>query len=192
MNIKKLGIIFLSLIFGANLLYAKGAKSQSASGDCSFRETGEVRINIPAFPHPTLTELQEKFSWVTSIESDTSPTEAVTLTLGTLLCPDEERITAEEYWYRRVSLSGILGYQQLQWLVDHQNEYPGLKGSLKRILFIHGSSLVVVAGKDPEHLFRHFPELERDKKKNSWYMGWHFLGDGLSKRGRIAISRKPS
>ncbi|MBI4086185.1 MAG: hypothetical protein HY433_03030 [Candidatus Liptonbacteria bacterium] len=65
-----------------------------------FRETGELTIQIPALARPTLAELREKYSWIreeNGIERDTSPTEAVTLKLGTVLRPDEERINGAEY-----------------------------------------------------------------------------------------------
>src|SRR3989338_3685971 len=77
-----------------------------------FRETGELTIQTPALPRPTLKALQAKFSWVRSIERDISPGAAVTLRLGPVLCSGENRVTGPEYERWLVSVSGPLGYQQ--------------------------------------------------------------------------------
>ena len=90
-----------------------------------FRETGEVMIQIPPLARPKFEELQSKFG-IRKIERDTSPTEAVTLKLGTVLRPDEGRIDGVEYERRRASLAGQVGYQQLNWLVGDQQQPPAL------------------------------------------------------------------
>ncbi len=152
-----------------------------------FRETGEVTIQIPALPRPTLAELRKKFSWIREeggIERDTSPTEAVTFKLGTVLRPDEERINGPEYEQRRAPLAGrLFGYQQLAWLVEYQDEHPALKALLGRI-YIDGPGLVVVdadGGRD-------FPDLVGRGRR--WDLRWRWSGRGLLRHGRLAVSGK--
>lgn len=151
-----------------------------------FRETGEIAIQIPALPRPTLGELQAKYSWIKSIESDTSPTDAVTLTLGTVLGPDEEQIDGKEYKSRRVPLAGrMLGYQHGVWLVDHQDdpELAPLKALLGKA-YIDLSGLVVVdadGGRDS-------PSLGTDGER--WGLPWHWAENFLGRFGRLAVSGK--
>ena len=91
-----------------------------------FRTMEAVAITIPALARPTLEELQAQYSWIKSIERDNSPTEAVKLSLATVLRPDEtEAISGVEYERRLTSkLDLIFGYQQAKWLVEHQDEFP--------------------------------------------------------------------
>ena len=81
-----------------------------------FHETGELAIRIPALPRPTLAELRKKFPGIyeeNGIERDTSPTDAVTLTLGTVLREGEKQIDGAEYARRLApKLDIMLGYQQ--------------------------------------------------------------------------------
>ncbi|MBI2121973.1 MAG: hypothetical protein HYT98_02515 [Candidatus Sungbacteria bacterium] len=152
-----------------------------------FRETGEVSIQIPALPRPTLAGLREKYSWIRkedSIELDTSPTESVTLVLGTVLLPDELRIDGIEYELRRTSLAGrMFGYQQLEWLVEHQDEHPVLKALLGKI-YIDGCGLVVVRADGR----RRFPCLDRGGGR--WCLRWDWVGGDLARNGRLAVSGK--
>ena len=149
-----------------------------------FRETGEFTIDIPVLARPMLAELQAKFSWIRSIECDTSPTEAVALKLGTVLRLDEERINSFEYEQRRAPLAGrLFGCQQLIWLVEHQDEHPAFKALLGRI-YIDGPGLIVVHADG----YRHFPCL--DVHGARWYLDWSSTEDVLFRHGRIAVSGK--
>ena len=149
-----------------------------------FRETGEFTVQIPALVRPTLTELQEKYPWIDRIESDTSPTEAVRLELGTVLRPDEERIDSKEYQLRRAPLAGRLhGYQQLVWLVKNQDEHPAFK-ALLGLIYIDGPGMVVVRADGS----RYFPYL--DEYGRRWGLHWDGAGGGLSRGGRLAASGK--
>ena len=148
-----------------------------------FRETGEVTIAIPALPRPTLEELRGKFDWIKSIERDMSPTEAVTLRLGTVLRPGENSINGQEYECRLASVTGLLGYQQLQWLVDHQDEHTAFKVLLGKI-YIDGPGLVVVLSDG----CRDFPCL--DGVGGRWRLPWRWVGGDLGGSSRIAVSGK--
>ena len=151
-----------------------------------FRDTGELALQIPALPRPTLAELREKFSWIRAengIERDTSPTEAVTLRLGTVLRADEKSIGGEEYERRRVSLTGLHGYQQAAWLVEHQDEFPEVMALLGKV-YIDFPGLVV-ASADGD---RNFPYLYRVGKR--WDLRWRWTVYDLFSSGRIASSGK--
>ncbi|MEK7193364.1 MAG: hypothetical protein AAB652_01085 [Patescibacteria group bacterium] len=151
-----------------------------------FRETDELTLQIPALPRPTLWELQAKFSWIKSIERDTSPIEVTTLALATVLRPDENRINGTEYECRIASkLDLCLGYQQAVWLVEHQDEFPDFMALLGKI-YIDFSGLVVVN----ENGYRFVPCLSQGSTQ--WYLRWYWLGTHLDRRGRLAISSKPA
>lgn len=149
-----------------------------------FRETGEVAIQIPALPRPTLAELQAKFSWIKEIEPDTSPECAVTLALGTLLRSNEERISGSEYQQRRVPLvSRMFGYQHAERLIEHQYEFPGLMALLGKV-YIDFPGLVVVDADGR----RYFPCLDGHGRR--WYLLWRWTGRDLDRNGRLAVSGK--
>ena len=149
-----------------------------------FRETGELTLSIPALPRPTLQELQAKFSWIKSIERDTSPTDAVILKLGTVLRPDEERVNGTEYERRLVLKPGLcLGYQQAVWPTEHQDEFPAFMALLGKI-YIDFSGLVVVDGDGR----RRVPCLVRLGLR--WHLHWGWLGADLDQSGRLAVSCK--
>ena len=149
-----------------------------------FRETGEFTVKIPALARPTIAELRTKYSWIDRIESDTSPTEAVTLKLGTVLHPDEERIKGSEYECRRAPLLGrMFGYQQFVWLVDHQDEHPAFRVLLGQI-YIDGPGLVAVHADGS----RDFPCLYRSGER--WGLGWDWVEGDLDRLGRLAIAGK--
>ncbi len=158
-------------------------------GDC-FRETGELAgtmIQIPALPRPTLAELREKFPWIrgeNGIERDISPEGAVTLVLGTVLREGEPSISGLEYERRLALVSRpLFGYQQLAWLVEHQDEHPVFKALLGQI-YIDGPGLVVVI----DDGVRYFPSLDQIGKR--WNLDLHWIGRGLYSRGRIASGKQ--
>ncbi|TSC75555.1 MAG: hypothetical protein G01um101430_397 [Parcubacteria group bacterium Gr01-1014_30] len=151
-----------------------------------FRETGELAIQIPALPRLKLAELREKFLWIREeegIERDVSPTEAVTLRLGTVLRADEESLDGKEYKRRRASLTGLHGYQQAAWFVEHQDEFPELMTLLGKI-YIDFPGLVVVSADGD----RSFPCLRQSGER--WKLDWGWVGGGFNSFGRIASSGK--
>lgn len=149
-----------------------------------FRETGEVTIQIPALPRPTLKDLKAKYPWIDRIENDTSPIVPVTLTLGTVLRPDEERINGSEYEQRRAPLTGrIHGYQQLVWLVENQDQHPVFKAVLGQI-YIDGPGIIVVHADGG----RYFPCLGGHGER--WGFCWYWTEYDLDRYGRIAVSSK--
>lgn len=155
--------------------------------DDFFRATGEVTIRIPALPRPTLAELREKYSWIreeNGIKRDTSPIEAVTLKLGTVLGIDEKQIAGSEY-ERRIApkLDICLGYQHACWLVEHQDEFPELKALLGKV-YIDFLGLVVVYA----YGHRYFPSLSRHGER--WYVDWDWVEGGLCRVERVAVSGK--
>ena len=147
----------------------------------------EVAIEIPALPRPTLAELRAKFSWIKAeggIDRDTSPTEAVTLRLATVLRLDEPSIGGEEY-ERRIAptLDVMLGYQHRQWLIEHQMEYPALMALLGKV-YIDFPGLIVVR----EDGNRFCPYLTQDGKR--FDEDWDWMSYVLNRNGRIALSGK--
>ena len=99
------------------------------------RNTGELTICIPARKRPTLQQLQAKWPWIKKIERDTSPEGPVVFNLATVLRDAAEgSINGPEYERRLASsLSKLLGYQQLAWLVEHQDKYPVFMDLLGKI-----------------------------------------------------------
>ena len=150
-----------------------------------FRETGELTIDIPALPRPTIAKLQAKFPWIKSIERDTSPTGPVTLKLGTVLRPGEERINGDEYERRLLTqkLDIALGYQQWNWVFEHQSEYPDLIAFLGKI-YIDFPGLIVVRGDGS----RHIPYLSQGGKR--FAQSWYCLSYAFYRLGRVAVSGK--
>jgi|GEM_PF-903485 len=149
-----------------------------------FRETGELTIDIPALQRPMLKDLQAKFSWIKSIERDTSPTDAVTLKLGAVLWPDEDRVDGSEYERRIASKVNItLGYQQAEWLMKHQDEHPAFKALFGQI-YINFPGLVVVNTSGD----RYFPCLGEGGGRRD--LDWDWVGDDFNRLGRLAVSGK--
>jgi hypothetical protein len=152
-----------------------------------FRETGELSITIPALPRPTFAELRSKHDWIrkeNGIERDTSPTEAVTLKLATVLRESEGSINGPEYEKRIAQkLDIILGYQQAVWLVEHQDEFPEFMALLGKV-YIDFTGLVVVNANGN----RHFPYLSQDGKR--WYLGWDWIDDNFGSSERVASFSK--
>jgi hypothetical protein len=159
--------------------------------DDFFRETGEVRIKIPARPRPKLAKLQERFSRINGldiIDRDTSPTEAVTFTLGTVLRRHENRISGHEYEKRigkKLESKKILGLQQADWLFENQQEIPDLMDLPDRI-YIDFLGLVVA----DRFGVRSYPYLERKGNAERFDLGWDWLFSNLVPDGRIAVSSK--
>ncbi len=150
-----------------------------------FRDTNELTIQVPALPRPTLTELQSKFDWVKSIERDTSPTEALTLKLATVLRAEEKNLISGSEYERRIEPKKnlIVGYQHACWLVEHQDESPDLMKLLRNV-YIDCPGLVVVSSDG----HRHYPCLGHDGKR--WDVDWRWISYGFGRRGRVGVSSK--
>jgi len=149
-----------------------------------IRETGELTIEIPALPRPTLKEIQKKYSWIRSIERDTSPERPVTLKLATVLCPDQTGSISGTEYERRIapSLDVALGYQHWQWLLEHQNAHPAFMALLGK-LYIDFPGIIVVC-KDGN---RNVPVC--GQCGTHWDDDWSWLGEGMfGSDGRVAIA----
>lgn len=152
--------------------------------DDFFRETGELMIKIPALPRPTLAKLREKYFLIEQIERDTSPVEAITLRLGTVLRLNEKRVNDIEYENRIAPKLDICpGYQQGCWLVEHQDEFPELMALL-------GNAYIDFLGLRVVHADGHRGSPCLDEHGMRWGFGWHWDVSGLHRRGCIAISGK--
>jgi len=150
-----------------------------------LRDNGELTINIPALPRPTLSELQAQFPWIRSIERDTSPETPVTLTLVTVLKPGEKPIDGKEYERRLAPQQDVLlGFQHRQWFLAHQDEYPALKALLGKVYYIDFPGIAVrdVGG------FRVVPYCFQGGKR--WDGDWSWLDAGFLGFGRVAVARK--
>jgi hypothetical protein len=150
-----------------------------------FRQMEKIAIQIPALSRPTIEELQAQYSWIKSIERDNSPTEAVKLSLATVLRSDEtESISGVEYERRLIGkLDLILGYQQAKWLVEHQDGFPDFMALLGKI-YIDFSGLIVV---NVDGL-RYFPYLSQSVKR--WYLHWDWFSSDFNPNVRVAVSSK--
>ena len=146
-----------------------------------------MTITIPQLKKPTLEELKKTHTWIDRIETDTSPTESVPLELLELfnLVPEGgDYITGEEYTKRREGLP-LLGYQQAQWLVQHQDdpelaEFKALCGKF----YIDFPGLIVVDA-DGDRYFTYLYV-----HGGRWYLYWNRVGDDLRRYGRVASARK--
>ena len=141
-----------------------------------------MTIQIPKLKKPTLQELKAKYPWIHSIESDSSPEEAVTLELDTVLEARENYISGKEYEKRRKDIP-VLGYSQAEWLVEHQDEFPELKAELGKI-YVDFPATMGLLGDG----YRFFPCLRQDGAR--WNLHWYWLDDDLNSRGRMARSGK--
>lgn len=148
-----------------------------------FLETGEFTVGIPALPQPTLADIQAEWPNIKAIESDASPTKAVTLRLGTVLRPDEPNINGPEYERRFLTVPERFGLQQGLWLRDHQDDHPAFKALLRQI-HIDLTALIVV----DEDGRRGFPFLGEYGAR--WGVDWYWVDYGLGQRGRVAASGK--
>ena len=148
----------------------------------SFVTTESCSITIPALAQPTLDTLRSKYSFIKSIERDTSPVEAVILNLGTVLTTDENSISGSKYESRIMPLP-TLGYQQATWLVEHQDEFPEFMTLLGKV-YIDFPGLVVLSADGD----RDIPCLGQDGRR--WGLVWHWIGRAFNRRGRVAVSGK--
>lgn len=168
----------------ANLkIHLQAAIEGRFNGESFLRNTAELVIRIPALKRPTLAQLQAKYSWIKKIERDTSPEGPVTLNLATILRDAAEGSVNGPEYERRIaaSLSRLLGYQQLAWLIEHQDEYPIFMALLGKI-YIDFSGLVVVRGGGR----RLVPFGYRGGAR--WGAHWRWLGSNFDQRGRVAVS----
>src|SRR3989338_4965628 len=149
-----------------------------------FLETGEFTVGIPALPQPTLADIQAEWHNIKAIESDASPTKAVTLRLGTVLRPDEISITGPEYERRLRTVSGCWGLQQGLWLRDHQDDHPAFKALIGQV-YIDLTALFVLDGGVGR---RRFPVLREDDRR--WDVYWSRRDRQFVQRGRVAASGK--
>jgi hypothetical protein len=110
------------------------------------------------------------------VERDTSTEGPVTLSLATV----EDSLSGKEYERRLVSsLSRLLGYQYLEWLIEHQDEY-----TLPSEEYVDFPGLVVVG----ENSNRGVPSCDRSGKR--WGVDWSWLGGHFAQNERVAVSSK--
>jgi hypothetical protein len=149
-----------------------------------FRETGELSIQLPALKRPTLGELQSKYDLVKSIERDTSAEEPVTLSLATVLVPDDGNSIDGKEYEKRIALkhNSLLGFQHREWLLQHQAEFPEFMALLGKC-YIDFPGIVVV-GRDGA---RRVPYCGRDGSR--WGDDWRWLDGGFGVSGRIAFGK---
>ena len=79
-------------------------------------------------------------------------------------------------------MSKLLGYQQLAWLVEHQDKYPVFMDLLGKI-YVDFSGLVVVIELGDR---RSVPYGGRSGKR--WGAGWGWLRGHFRQIGRLAVS----
>lgn len=144
-----------------------------------WRTLEDLQIRIPALKQPTLGDLRQQFDWIKKIESDASPTDALTLQLGTVLLSDENSIVGTEYERRCGLRQGWLGFQQAIWLVNNQDKFPALMAFLGKV-YINFPGLVVVDASGE----RIFPCLIMIGER--WYLDWSWTGYDLNRDGRVA------
>src|SRR3990167_7564614 len=145
-----------------------------------------MTLLIPQLKKPTLKELKKTYPWIKSIESDTSPTQQVSLEILNLVRGGEKHIPCEEYTKRREGLP-LLGYQQAAWLVQHQDddgpEFEAFR-DLRWTVYIDFPATVVVSA-DGDRGFAYL-----DEHGVRWYLDWRGVGDDLRQDGRVASARK--
>jgi hypothetical protein len=150
-----------------------------------FRDTNELSLRIPALKRYTLEQLQEKYPGmdIVSVE-DTSTEEEVTLTLATVLVPDDEgSIDGEEYWKRVVTkLNALLGIQHRDWLIEHQDEFPEFMALLGKVWIDFLGTVVVSRGG-----FRSVPCATQHGSR--WHGRWRWLSLVFLSRARVAFGK---
>ena len=149
-----------------------------------FRETGEISIQLPALKRPTLKELQSDNDWIKSIERDMSTEEPVTLTLATVLVPDDgSSIDGKEY-EKRIALKHdvLLGFQHREWLLEHQAEFPEFMALLGKYYIDFPGLVVVDRGGG-----RGVPDCGLGG--SCWDGYWDWLSYDFNSRGRIAVGK---
>ena len=151
-----------------------------------LRQVDDIRIWLPALQRPILVELQAEEPWIRRVEVDVSPTEQVLLRLGTILSPDEDLVSGVEYRNRLIAFgqNRFFGYQQLRWLVDHQDRYPVLLGLLGEVA-IDGPGITVVA----ENGDRNIPYICKTGNRWGLHWGWPWLhSTKFDRRCRVAFA----
>jgi len=159
--------------------------TQSAAEE-TLRDTGELTIEIPALPRPTLEELQAQdaqgSNGTKSIERDTSPVTPVTLTLKTFVLPPYG-IEGDGYERRLKPYQDVLlGFQHQQWLLAHLDEYPALKEHLGKV-YIDFPGIVVRSNNGSCYV----PCISRRGYMQNRNWSWFDLG--FLKNGRVAVAR---
>jgi hypothetical protein len=160
--------------------------------DCFRLTDDEVVIEMPALKRPTFAEVKKDWSHISSIESDTSTEQPVTLRLSTVLKSTESSIDGATYERRMKKLrtdGRLLGWQHCKWLLENQDKIadPKARVAIKALLenvYIDFSGIGVVN----EVGDRNVPYVINDGER--WYGGWHWLGDYFLQNGRMAVSSK--
>lgn len=149
----------------------------------SFRETGELEIQVPALARTETPELRKKFSWIKSVARDTSPFLDVTLRLATVLRIGEgEFVDGYEYNRRFMHKHDLLlGFQHAAWLVENQDTLPAdFRNLLGKVYIDFPGSIVVyeLGGKFMPSLFQ---------QEERWAIRWSPVNSDFYPYGRIAF-----
>src|SRR3990167_9036913 len=147
-----------------------------------------MTLLIPQLKKPTLKELKKTYPWIKSIESDTSPTQQVSLEILNLVRGGEKHIPCEEYTKRREGLP-LLGYQQATWLVQHQDdpELAKFKALCWKFYFYIDFPALIVVSAGGYRRFAYLYELG-----GRWCLHWYRVDQGLYRFGRVASARNQS
>lgn len=149
-----------------------------------LRSVEAVEIRIPATPKSSFSDILKKYNFLRSIEKDDSPEGEVVMTFATVLRKDESSISGSEYELRLQKVSGILGYSQAVWLVEHQVELP--KEFMELLGKVYVDFPATVAVKVDGH--RYVPYL--NLRDGRWFLNWNWIGGGFYSNDRVARSRK--
>lgn len=137
-------------------------------------------IIIPALKPLSLKAIQNKWSWVKSIERDTSVTKKVEVGFFSVLQGAETYISSTDY-QERLKGRPLLGFQHALWLQEHQDEFRELQElRASGVWYIDFPGTIVVGGGGG----RCFPYLGNDGERFRLYGGW--VGIGFSSDGRVA------
>jgi hypothetical protein len=154
-----------------------------------FRETNDLTIEIPALPRPTLDELRARgrFHRIESLY-DISPTDKVTLVLGTVFNVDEKStINSKEFRFRIAAMSNInLGLQQATWLVENQDKFPELMALVEKVYIVDFLGLRVGTDSSDQRIF---PLLRHADEYKRWELHWRWLDEPYSWGRRIAVAK---
>lgn len=136
---------------------------------------------IPALKKPTLKQLQKKYDWIQSIEKDDSTEKAVTLELQQPV--KIGWVSGAEY--EKLAKDANLGFQHMEWLIAHQDEFPELIALAEsdNFWYITFPALVVV-GRGGR---RDVPYCSRLGSR--WGDYWIWLDHKFDSSGRIACGQ---
>lgn len=154
-----------------------------------LRLTNELKIHVPALKRPTLEELQLKDSRIKSIFRDTSVERPVVLSLAMMLGPHAEDQRELGEHDERIFLTNdlLLGFQQREWLREHQAEFPEFMAflKLKETFCIDFAGLVV----NWHNGQRRSPYLAPvvDTWADYWIDHWEWLGRRFRSIRRMAV-----